>query len=255
MNPTKKMIEHLNILNILLFAGAVLLFFLLDYPLLTGPNTIAKREPKSAPVQGEEKAAPAGSMAYLDYAAVAEKNLFHPERKVPVEKKDKQLVVRPEIVLYGTLITGDKKIAYLEDKKAPFATPGRGKRQVAVVEGGMVSGYKLGEVHEDFIVLTRADDKMIVRLNDQKIRTRGQSQAAGQTAPSAGPKMPFPERQSGPASAGQVPPAAPPQPAAAAQPAVQPPAQVRPKLTIPQRRDDRPLHRPNPLQYNQNQNQ
>jgi len=250
MKWTKRLIDNLNILNILLAAAAVALFILLDYPLINSDIRIIRPKAKPAAVAGAEKAAPASSSAYLDYAVVAEKNLFHPDRKVPVEKKDSKLLARPEIVLYGTMIAGDKKLAYIEDKKAPYSTPGRGKRQVTINEGSMISGFKLIEVHEDHIVLTRGEERILVRLNDGKIHTQGQTQTGAMPAPSAGQKMPFPERKSGSTPAQQIQPATQ-QPATSAQPAVQPPAQVRPKLTIPQRREGRPLHRPNPLEYNQ----
>ncbi|MRR14997.1 MAG: hypothetical protein EG826_00920 [Deltaproteobacteria bacterium] len=250
MKWTKRLTDHFNILNILLIAAAVALFIWLDYPLLNPETKIIRPRAKAAAVAGAEKAAPASAVAYMDYAVVAEKNLFHPDRKVPAEKKDDKLPVRPEIVLYGTMIAGDKKLAYIEDKKAPYSTPGRGRRQVTIPEGGMISGFKLSEVHEDHIVLTRGEDKMLVRLNDGKVRAPGQTQTGVMAAPSTGQKMPFPERKSGSAAAQQIQPAHQ-QPATSAQPAVQPPAPARPKLTIPQRREGRPLHRPNPLEYNQ----
>jgi hypothetical protein len=142
--------------------------------------------PKSigtVPVQ-EEKNVAENNVAYLDYAAIAEKNLFHPERKIPFQRGEDQPLTRPEIALFGTLITSEKRIAYIEDKKNPYSTPGRGKRQVAVTEGGMIAGYKLVKVNAESIVLLRGEDKMVITLDTQKDRKPGETpsklQAPGQ---------------------------------------------------------------------------
>ena len=47
-----------------------------------------------------------------DYAVISEKNLFHPDRIIPVEKKGEVIIPRPEFVLYGTLIADNVVIAY-----------------------------------------------------------------------------------------------------------------------------------------------
>ena len=106
----------------------------------------------------------------LDFIVVAEKNLFHPERRMPADKKGEQALVRPDIIFYGAIITSDKRIAYVEDKKNPHSTPGRGKRQTPITEGAMIGGYKLTEVNPESIVLVRGDDRMVVNLRDHKER-------------------------------------------------------------------------------------
>lgn len=139
--------------------------------------------------------------ATMDYIVVTEKNLFHPERKMPLEKKAEQEITRPEIIFFGAIITDDKKIAYIEDKKNPYTTPGRGKRQTPVVQGAMIGGYKLTEVNTEMIVLVRGDDKMVVSLRDQKDRknaetTKGQkpSAAASKTQTPSGSPIPVNQR-------------------------------------------------------------
>ncbi len=250
MKWTRRLIDNLNILNILLATAAVALFILLDYPLINSEVRIIRPKAKPAAVAGVEKAAPASTIAYMDYAVIAEKNLFHPDRKVPVEKKDNKLLVRPEIVLYGTMIAGDKKLAYIEDKKAPYSTPGRGKRQVTIPEGGMISGFKLTEIHEDRILLVRGEEKMLVRLNDGKIRAQVPTQAGAMPAPpGVNQRILLPERKTV-APAAEMKPAAQPQPPARIQP---PPGQAFPKTNIPHRRESAPVRRPVPLEYNQNQ--
>lgn len=248
MKRTTMIMANLNILNMLLLAAAAMMFFLLDYPLISRENTVFKPPVKAGGTVAstEGKTASPRSIDYLEYASVAEMNMFHPERKVPIEKKEEKLQARPEIILYGTLISTDKKLAYIEDKKTPYSTPGRGQRQLTMDEGSMISGFKLSEVREDSIILTRGDETIVVNLRDRKNRHNSQSQAttaatatileSPQAIPSINPTIPSPARKPG-AATFQM------------QPTEQYPAQVRPKTTIPQRRESMPQRRPNALQY------
>ncbi len=119
-----------------------------------------------------------------DYILIAEENLFHPERKIPIDKKDEQPLPKPEFVLYGTLITDDISLAYLEDLKSQFTSPGRGKRQTALKKGETMSGFALKDIEADKIVMVRGEEKMEVYLNDsQKPKTRETSAPITQVAP------------------------------------------------------------------------
>lgn len=103
-----------------------------------------------------------------DYMIISEENLFHPERRIPPEKKAEQELPKPEFVLYGTMIMDNFGIAYLEDLKAPRTTPGRGKRQVALKKGDSLSGFTLTDIQADKIVVTRGEEKMIVQIIDPR---------------------------------------------------------------------------------------
>jgi hypothetical protein len=130
---------------------------------------------------------PVGELpSYFDYADTAENNIFHPERKIL--KGEEAAQQRPEIVLYGTLIMDDVKLAYLEDKHKPVTTPGRGKRQMVVKEGGSVNGYILREVNKDNIVLVRGTDRIIVTVYDGS-KSRSSPDAPAGTAVAAGPAL------------------------------------------------------------------
>src|SRR5271157_3968810 len=128
MKSVKLILRNINVLNILLLAAAIVLFFELDYPLLSRQVSVAQIEAKEVALQSEEKIAPEGSVSYGDFVTIAEKNLFHPEREIP--KGETAATSRPELILYGTLITDDVSVAYVEDKKSPYSTPGRAKRQI-----------------------------------------------------------------------------------------------------------------------------
>lgn len=173
MKQIKVFLKNINVLNLLLLAMAIFLFFEWDYPLIDKKIKVTIPQPKEGLIKSEEKAFAERAVTYLDYAAITEKNIFHPERKMPVARKEAQSLAKPEIILCGTLITSEKRVAYMEDKKAPYSTPGRGQRQVAVNEGSMIAGYKLAEVNVESVLLVRGEDKMMVTLSTHKERKLG----------------------------------------------------------------------------------
>ena len=109
---------------------------------------------------------------------IAEENLFHPERKIPAEKKVEQALPKPEFVLYGTLITDDIKLAYLEDRKAPYNTPGRGKRQTVLKIGDTMSSFTVKEIDTDKVVMVRGEDRIEVNVIDPAKPKRGDTGVA-----------------------------------------------------------------------------
>ncbi|MCG2720563.1 MAG: hypothetical protein L6290_00895 [Thermodesulfovibrionales bacterium] len=119
---------------------------------------------------------PSGQVTYpspSDYALIAEANLFHPEREIPPEKQKQQELPRPELVLYGTLISDSISLAYLEDMKAPRKTEGRGRRQIVLRIGDTLSGYTLKNIEIDKVIMERGEDRIIVRvINPQRRKTR-----------------------------------------------------------------------------------
>jgi type II secretory pathway component PulC len=178
MKSVKLILKNINVLNMLLLAAAAILFFVFDYPLLGGQASVVQARAKetAAPIQSEEKSAPGGSASYTDFISIAEKNLFHPEREMP--KAEKAAEPRPELILYGTLITDDVSIAYVEDKKSPYSTPGRPRRQTALKKGGSIGGFVLREIEPNRIVLVRGEDKLVVMLDDTEKRKGGEAASA-----------------------------------------------------------------------------
>ncbi len=162
----KLLIKNFNLLNILLLSVIVLSaqysFFLSHTakPFSTLPAVKKSFEAgENTPVE-IQKPSPA------DYVIVSEENLFHPERKIPVEKKEEQPLPKPDFVLYGILITDDMRIAYMEDLKAPRNTPGRGKRQTALRKGDTLSGFALKEIETDKVVMLRGEEKIVIPVSD-----------------------------------------------------------------------------------------
>ena len=198
MKLIKTFLININVLNLLLLAMAIFLFLKFNDSLNDKKINFTIFNPKEVLMETEEKAAAEKAANYTDYAVIAEKNLFHPARKIAAEIKQEQQMARPEIILYGILITDDKRIAYIEDKKSPYSTPGRGKRQVAVKEGDMIAGYKLEIVNTESILLVHGEDKITINLRTQKERKSGEA-TERVTSPGAAPYStsgPIPQFQS-----------------------------------------------------------
>jgi hypothetical protein len=184
-------LKSINTINLLL--AAVLLFMVgyLLLPLSRATTVPAVPQAKPAAKQPEAPQAPVEPpSAAADYVMIADRNLFHPERVIPVEKKEEKPLPKPDFVLYGTLIDGDTKIAFMDDLKTPFTTPGRGKRQHSIAQGGNLSGFVLSEVHADKVVMTRGEEKISVLLDDRQNKRSGpvETTAPAVSAPIAGRK-------------------------------------------------------------------
>ena len=229
MNRTGYLLRNINLINIILTG---VLIFLVNYMLLPFLNksiqfslpVIAKHEESEALY--DKKPDQEKTPSPLDYMVIAEQNLFHPERKIPVEVKDKeaQPLPKPDFVLYGTLISGDTKIAYMEDKKSPHSTPGREKRQTPLKQGEAMSGFTLKELSEDRVIMARGEERLTVYLVDpQKPKERAvTAQASSPVARGNQAQAPTPQ-----AVAPQAPKtAAPSQPSVETAPHI-PPAEVR----------------------------
>ncbi len=166
--------RNINVLNLILLGIIVSFAAYILPPLLNIKATYSPPVPKKTVEEKAEKppeAAPPPSA--MEYTIIAEQNLFNPERKIPTEKKDEKPLPKPEFVLYGTLITGDAQIAFLEDLKAPYTTPGRGKRQRTLRPGNTLSGYTLSEIHSDRVVMTRGEDRIeLLVLDSSRAKSR-----------------------------------------------------------------------------------
>jgi type II secretory pathway component PulC len=175
MLELRPVLRNINLLNILLLA--IVLVFALSVFMPALYQDIRYRLPAAKKgVEVEQDALLQQKMPSLsDYMIISEENPFHPERKIPVEKKAEQPLPKPEFVLYGTLITDDMKMAYLEDLKAPRSTSGRGKRQVALKQGDSLSGFALKEIEAGKVVMVRGDDKIIVPIIDPSHAREGQA--------------------------------------------------------------------------------
>jgi hypothetical protein len=192
------LMQSVNVINGLLLAAVVAVAYFMAVPFVNLdvkpqlPTVQSQAPPAADPVT------PAQSPSPADYAVISNQNPFHPERRIPQERK---AVPRPELFLYGTIISGDMTIAFLEDRKSPYTTTGRGKRPRMVRKGESVSGYVLQEVRADQVALVRGDDRIVVVLSDAEKR----KPSAAVAPPAAAPGTATAAAPSGP---GGLPPAA-----------------------------------------------
>lgn len=201
MHRLKRLIKNINLINIVL--TGILIFFV-NYMVLPFFNMGVKYTLPSSIIRpfvdetiGVAETPEGKAASPSDYAVIPELNFFHPERKIPSEKKEAAPLPRPDFVLYGTLVTDDLNIAYMEDKKAPFSTPGREKRQTPLKTGESLSGFTLKEIDRDKVVMLRDEEKIVVYLNDaQRPKTREQpaQQKATPPPPQTPPVTPEPEK-------------------------------------------------------------
>ena len=173
----KYTLRNINLLNIILIAVIILLANYTILPLLN--INIKYTLPAGKKITIDKDGPPAEShiQSPSDYIIIAEENPFHPERKIPVDRKDEQPLPKPEFVLYGTLITDNLRLAYIEDFKAPRSTIGRGKRQLALHQGNTLSGFTLSEIYHDRVLMVRGDEKIEVNITDSahaKLRSAGE---------------------------------------------------------------------------------
>ena len=202
MQKIKYFFKNITIVNILLLTVIISManHSLLPFLSMQIKYTLPSQNPsaKAAEDGQAEFSAPSPS----DYTIISEENLFHPERIIPPEKKVEQELPKPEFVLYGTMVSDDISLAFLEDLKAPRNTPGRGKRQVALKKGDMFSGFTLKEIDADKIVMVRGEEKIIVSVVDpQKPKTREapappvSQKPPGQLPQKASPAPVLPQKQ------------------------------------------------------------
>lgn len=179
----------LNVMNGLLAAAVAAVVFFAVIPFLN-PAAISLPPAKETAAGSAQKEVPPQKFSAADYALISEQNLFHPERKIPPEKQQEKVLPKPDLFLYGTLITDKTSYAFVEDRKAPHSTPGRGKRQITLKKGESLGGYILSEIEANRIVLVKGEERLVVRLDDKEKRKAGEAQALQMGARPAAGGMP-----------------------------------------------------------------
>jgi hypothetical protein len=162
--------RNVSLLNILLAAVVVAILAYALFPLSATKIVYKPRAGKGKQETTAQKTEAAPLPSPADYTVVVENNLFHSDRKTPPEKNEVKELPKPELILYGTLITADLSIAYVDDKKAPYTTPGRGKRLRVLKKGDVISGFILKQIETNRITLSRNEEVMTVSLDTAKAR-------------------------------------------------------------------------------------
>jgi hypothetical protein len=181
----KPLVRNINLLNIVLLSVAVVFSLYSLFPMLDVRIKYALPLPSKSQVIAKEATDELETPSVTEYAVISEKNLFHPDRNIPVEKKVEQPLPKPDFVLFGTLITGGTSLAYLEDLKAPRSTAGRGKRQIALRKGDTLSGFTLKEIDADKVVMVRGDETITLPVNPRDRTAATAATPAATTPPQA----------------------------------------------------------------------
>lgn len=187
----KRPIRNINMLNVALLTGALFFAFYIFFPALDITSGFKLPSIKKTVAIKEEISAESRIPLITEYTKIPEENLFHPERKIPVAIKPGQQeppLPKPEFVLYGTLITDDLRLAYIEDLKAPRNSPGRGKRQTALKKGDTLSGFTLKEIEADQIVMARGEESIAVKVLGNKARSVQSTPQAKEAPPAQKPR-------------------------------------------------------------------
>ena len=196
-NIAKFLFGNVSILNIILLTITVFFMFYVLLPRYTmhifSPPPLVKKN--LVPEKPEDRAR---TLSLSDFSIIGDKNLFHPDREIPVEKKADESappMPQPEYILHGTLVSDSVSIAYLEDAKEPRTTSGRGKRQIALHKGDTLSGFTLKEIYPDRVVMVRGKETITVSIADshKKIKAGQMAHAAPVTetvVPSRGSRNP-----------------------------------------------------------------
>ncbi len=115
-----------------------------------------------------------------------EKNLFHPDRR-PVKRVALPSLAtegggNPQFALYGTFISPDLQMAYIEDIANPQVSSTGVQRQQALKKGDMISGFVLKEIYPDKILLVRDNEKIFVPMVERKAKKEDPEKTSEESA-------------------------------------------------------------------------
>ena len=178
----KYILQNMNVLNGLLAIVAAAMVYFIVIPFLNPDIRFSLPAVKEKIDESSKISVLPQNTSQADYAVIGDQNLFHPERIVPPEKKEEKAIPRPDVILYGTLITDQLSIAFVEDRKAPKTTPGRGKRQIALHKGDQLSGYILRDIEANRIVLAKGEERIVVVIEDGEKRKASETLISPVTA-------------------------------------------------------------------------
>jgi hypothetical protein len=198
-----RVLKQINLLNCILLGLSIFFLYGFLFPRLEKEVSFVVLPPIKKPVGNTpDEVLKTQTLSPQEYRAIADQNLFHPDRIIPPEKKPEAVLPKPEFVLYGTLITPDLRMAYLEDKKAPVTTPGRGTRQSALKIGESLSGFRVTDIQNDKVILIRGEETLQVHLQEPgSSKARESVQGPGPApGPGVGTRTPGPSVSMPPSS-------------------------------------------------------
>ncbi len=163
-----------GVVNVLL-AFIIIILFLLIFKkdeIWTTPPLVSKKEgikkSESQPESLPALPAAEGSTIRESVKMIAQKNIFHPDRKEfdllgVVSAKP---AARPAIQLFGVMISDDLKTVSISNPNKPIP---KGEREAKTMKiGDRVGDYKLTQIMADRIILEAPGDTFEVLLYDPK---------------------------------------------------------------------------------------
>ena len=166
-NIAKFLFGNVSILNIILLTITVFFMFYVLLPRYTmhifSPPPLVKKN--LVPEKPEDRAR---TLSLSDFSIIGDKNLFHPDREIPVEKKADESappMPQPEYILHGTLVSDSKHSVFGRCKGAKDHI-WQGKRQIALHKGDTLSGFTLKEIYPDRVVMVRGKETITVSIAD-----------------------------------------------------------------------------------------
>ncbi len=158
---------------------------------------VTKREVPKRPDSKPEAITPAAPQREIQpregFKVIAEKNIFNPDRKEfpSVAAMDQSRVsVRPQITLYGVVVSGDFQSATIVNPGRPLQ---KGEREPKTVKvGDAVGDYKVSKILEDRIVMSNEADSYEILLYDpsapkKRIEAKTPTQPVTVTSATGGP--------------------------------------------------------------------
>jgi hypothetical protein len=160
---------------------------------------------KSDPITGEAESDNQKSLPPISTEAIISKNLFDPERgagatrEAEVNSRSFQRI--RNMVLLGTVILGNTKMAILQDSGAQSSSPGAPippATPIRVKLGDNVDGFSLAEVADRRVVFTKGGSRVEVVLDyfrkadvsESRVPVQGQVGVPSPVAPRVVPNLP-----------------------------------------------------------------
>ncbi|MBF0317116.1 MAG: hypothetical protein HQL04_02995 [Nitrospirae bacterium] len=184
-------LRHFNLLNVSLIV-LLIMTGMYEQGLYKEKRPVRVTMKKVEPLEHEEVKIQEGRHLQDrgSYMLITDKNLFHQDRKLvlPVKAPPEVAAPPPEFTVYGILMYPNATTVYVEDKKNPYSTQGRGTRQRRLHQGDTISGYTLQTITPEYAEFVSGEKTLRFMVIDHKKKVRtGASPATAPVPPKGNP--------------------------------------------------------------------
>jgi len=164
-------LSNLNLLNIILMISMLAFVQYGLIPRLNGGLTFKQTvHPAKTVPQDSNSEEDYESLAPQEFGIIADMNLFHPDRTIvkyaPPSPPEIKLPL-PDFVLFGTMMSDSVKLAFIDDKKAPFSTPGGNRRHKTLKIGDTISGFTVKDIGFEKVILARNKEEIVLKKSSR----------------------------------------------------------------------------------------